>query len=281
MGELMALSAAGCFGVTHFVSGLASRRAPGMLVSLYAQLGGTAIVMVAALWWHHSSASIPALGWGTLSGVGTGIGVAFLYRAMSSGAFSVVVPISDVGAVAIPVLVGLVLLGERPTATGLLGIVVALPAIWLISSGPSSADRKRSTGAAALRDALIAGVGFAVQFLGMTRIPLSAGPWPIVASRVVSVVVILSLVLATRTARRMETGWGSAAAGAGAVGSIAIVLYWLATHHQLMAVATVLAALYPAIPVLLALIFLHERVNRRQTIGLLGAASAITLLALP
>ncbi|WP_228786627.1 hypothetical protein [Nocardia terpenica] len=48
-----------------------------------------------------------------------------------------------------------------------------------------------------------------------------------------------------------------------------------------MAVATVSAALYPAIPVLLALIFLRERVDRRLALGLVGAASAIALLALP
>ncbi|QIS18253.1 EamA family transporter [Nocardia terpenica] len=281
MGELMALSAAGCFGVTHFVSGLAARRVPGMAVSLYAQFGGTAIITVAALLWHQSPASVPAIGWGILSGAGTGIGVAFLYRAMSSGAFSVVVPISDVGAVAIPILVGLAVLGEHPAPTGLLGIAVALPAIWLTSAGSSSADQERAAGGSALRDALIAGGGFAVQFLGMARIPLSAGLWPIVASRVVSVLVILALVLGTATARRMPVSWGSAAAGAGAIGSLAIVLYWVATHHQLMAVATVSAALYPAIPVLLALIFLRERVNRRQALGLFGAASAIALLALP
>ncbi|QIS11524.1 EamA family transporter [Nocardia arthritidis] len=279
MGELMALSAAGCFGITHFVSGLAARRAPGMVVSLYAQLGGTAIAIIAALLWQHGPATISAVGWGALSGAGTGVGVAFLYRAMSSGAFSVVVPISDVGAVAIPVLIGLTVLGEHPGWTGLLGIVVALPAIWLISAGPATTGHV--TGPSAVRDSLIAGVGFAVQFLGMTRIPLSAGLWPVVVSRVVSVLVIMSLVLATVSNRRMPAGWGCAAAGAGAIGSVAIILYWIATHQQLMAVATVLAALYPAIPVLLALIFLRERVNRRQTAGLLGAATAIALLALP
>lgn len=280
MGELLALSAAACFGVTHFVSGLASRRAPGMTVALYAQLGGTVITVLAALFRPHGVASMAALGWGAVSGAGTGIGVAFLYRAMSRGALSVVVPISDVGAVAIPVLVGLALLGEHPGVTGLLGIALALPAIWLTSAEPASPGGRRTTGAAAVRDALIAGVGFAAQFLGMTRIPLEAGLWPTAVSRVVSVLVIVSLMAVTRPALRMTAGWTIGAAVAGALGSAAIVLYWVATHQQLMAIATVLAALYPAIPVLLALVVLRERISRRQTAGLCGAAAAIALLAL-
>src|SRR4051794_32842006 len=94
MGELLALASAGCFGVTHFVSGLLARRAPGLIISWYAQIGGTAVTLVAAISWAHGTPSGSALAWGALSGAGTGIGVAFLYRAMSRGALSVVVPVS-------------------------------------------------------------------------------------------------------------------------------------------------------------------------------------------
>jgi drug/metabolite transporter (DMT)-like permease len=47
-----------------------------------------------------------------------------------------------------------------------------------------------------------------------------------------------------------------------------------------MAVATVLSALYAAIPVLLAVALLKERLNRRQAAGLAGAALTIGLIAL-
>ena len=66
------------------------------------------------------------------------------------------------------------------------------------------------------------------------------------------------------------------ACAVGAAGSVALVLYLLATQAQLLALATVLAALYPAIPVVLALLFLHERLTVRQVVGLVltGTASA-------
>ncbi|NKQ56911.1 DMT family transporter [Amycolatopsis sp. K13G38] len=280
MGELMALFAAVCFGVTHFVNGLAARRAPALTVSLFAQVGGTVVTVLAALVWTSAAASPAELCWGALSGAGTGVGVAFLYRAMSRGALSVVVPISDVGAVAIPVLVGFALLGERPGVMSAVGVALALPAIWLTSAEPAPPGQHRTTPAPALRDALIAGVGFAVQFLGMTRVPLAAGLWPVAASRVVSVVVIIALIAGSRPGLRVPGGWAITTAGAGALGSVAIVLYWVASHQQLVAIATVLSALYPAIPVVLALVVLRERIGRRQVAGLCGAAGAIALLAL-
>lgn len=42
----------------------------------------------------------------------------------------------------------------------------------------------------------------------------------------------------------------------------------------------VLASLYPTLPVILGLALLHERITRRQTAGLLGAAAATVLLTL-
>ncbi|MFD5945859.1 EamA family transporter [Streptomyces collinus] len=66
--------------------------------------------------------------------------------------------------------------------------------------------------------------------------------------------------------------------GAGA--ALGLVLYLFAAQRQLPAVAVVLASLYPALPVLLALALLHERISRRQVLGLPGAGIATVLLTL-
>ncbi|MFF6993110.1 GRP family sugar transporter [Streptomyces sp. NPDC010273] len=281
MGELLALLSALCFGITHFVNGLVSRRHNGLTVALHAQLGGTVLALLLAVFLDAGSATPADYGWGAMSGVGTGLGVAFLYRAMSQGAMSVVVPVSDVGALALPVLVGVCFLGERPPLPAWVGIAAVPPALWWVSqSSQASGDKRRGTVSAGVPSALIASMGFGVQFLAMAQVGKDSGLWPVVLSRMVSVAVIAAVL------GSYGAGWGltgkpwAATVAAGALGTLAIVLYLEATRQQLMAVATVLSALYPAIPVLLALMLLGEHVNRRQAAGLACATVAIGLIAL-
>jgi drug/metabolite transporter (DMT)-like permease len=123
-------------------------------------------------------------------------------------------------------------------------------------------------------------LGFGVQFLAMAQVGTDSGLWPVVLSRMVSVMVIAA-VLGAYGAPWGLTGrpWGATVA-AGALGTLAIVLYLEATRQQLMAIATVLSALYPAIPVILALGLLKERLNHRQAAGLVCATLAVGLIAL-
>lgn len=66
--------------------------------------------------------------------------------------------------------------------------------------------------------------------------------------------------------------------GAGA--ALGLILHLLAAQRQLLAVAVVLASLYPALPVILGLALLHERLGRKQVVGLVGAGVATVLLSL-
>lgn len=190
---------------------------------------------------------------------------------------SVVVPLSDVAAVALPVLVGVALLGNRPSLLAWCGIAAALPALWLVSrTGHDSADEPTATGTP---DGLIAGAGFALQFLAIAQADPAAGLWPIAAARLASVVAILPLARATRAGLRLPHRLVLPAILIGAIGTTAIILYTLATRQQLLAIAVVLSALYPAIPVLLGLTVLHERLARRQVVGLVAAGAAIGFIA--
>jgi hypothetical protein len=108
---------------------------------------------------------------------------------------------------------------------------------------------------AGVADGLYAGAGIAITWVGLDRVPAGTGLWPLVISRVVSVLAILPLVAATQTPLRIPYDIVVKAAAAGTVGTVGTWLYMLATREQLLAVVSVLSALYPAIPVLLALIF--------------------------
>jgi len=69
-------------------------------------------------------------------------------------------------------------------------------------------------------------------------------------------------------------------AAAGALDSVANLLFLLAARSGDLAVVAVIVALYPAGTVLLARKVLGERLHRGQLIGLGTAAAAVTLLAL-
>lgn len=280
MGELLALSAALFFGLTHFFSGLLSRRADGKAIAFFAQAGGTVFILLCIGLFPADRVDMASILWGTASGIGTGIGVAFLYRAMGVGKFSVVVPVSDVAAVALPVLAAVAIFGDRPPALAWGGIGLTLPALWLTSrtaADTTAADTGFATGTAS---ALIAGVAFAVQFVALAQAHESAGMWPIVASRIASVAAIAILLTGSFSSLKLPAKIVAPAAGAGVLGTFALVLYSFAVQQQLLSLAVVLTALYPAIPVILGLIFLREQLSSLQVTGLVLAAAAIALISL-
>lgn len=276
MGETLALFSALCFGLADFAAGLLSRHAKPELVALIGQVGGLIVTAAAAFFVRAPSVGSADLSWGGLSGLGTGIGVLFLYRGMSRGRMSVVVPLSVVGGVAVPVLAGVALLGDRPDPLAWCGIVVAFPALWLIARGGNGGDGGTARGAV---DGLIAGAGFALQNIGLGQVDPSAGLWPIVASRVISALALLPMIRSGPPGAGLRPKLVLPAVFTGVLGAAAIVLYTLATQRQLLAIAVVLSSLYPAIPVLLGIAVLKERLNRPQVLGLLGAAAAVVLLA--
>jgi drug/metabolite transporter (DMT)-like permease len=274
VGEALALTAAVGFGITEFVSALLSRRMHSAAVALVAQLGGSAAILAAAPLVPAPVVTSASIGWGALSGLGTGIGVAFLFRGLTVGPLSVVVPLSDVASVALPVLVGVLILGERPSTLGWLGIVAAAPAVWLITY------RGRGGTTAGAADGLVSGLGFALQFVALVPVEPAAGLWPLVASRVASVVTVLPIVIGARARLPASPRLLLAAVASGAIGTLAIVCYTLATREELLAVAVVLTALYPVVPVVLGLVLLSERLTWGQTAGLGLACAAVCLIAL-
>jgi drug/metabolite transporter (DMT)-like permease len=67
----------------------------------------------------------------------------------------------------------------------------------------------------------------------------------------------------------------------GLLDSAGNALFIAATRHGRLDVAAVLSSLYPASTVLLARIFLKERVGLLQLLGIVGALVAVALIAIP
>ncbi|MFE7421807.1 EamA family transporter [Rhodococcus sp. NPDC057529] len=278
MGPVLALTSALFYGISDFTGGLLSRRAHFVQVAAVGQAGGLLFTVVAAT--VVGSPGVPAsidLAWGALSGIGTGVGMLFLFRGLSRGAMSVVVPISAVCGIAVPVLIGVAALGERPSTLSWLGIVIAVPALWLVAHTGTHAGPALP---AAAVDGLIAGIGIAVQYISLSQAGAESGLWPVAAGRVAAILTIVPLLPTAGGARiRRSRHTVPAAAATGAAAALALIAYLLATREQIAVVAVALSSLYPVVPVLLGVTVLRERLIPKQAAGLLAAASAVALLA--
>jgi len=136
---VLALASAITYGGSDFAAGLASRSVSVVQVSLLASAVSAVIVAAALPFAASPLPTTAALAWGAVAGLGGTLGALALYLGFRHAAFSVAAPISAVGTAGFSVLAGL-LLGERPSALALAGIVLALPAIVGVSASAASAD---------------------------------------------------------------------------------------------------------------------------------------------
>ncbi|MHA6796752.1 hypothetical protein ACVGVM_25050 [Pseudonocardia bannensis] len=119
-----------------------------------------------------------------------------------------------------------------------------------------------------------------MQFLALAHVDLGSGLWPVVLSRLTSVLIIAMLIIRTGVQWSLPARPAAVAMASGTAGTAAIICYLFASRQQLLSTATVLAALYPAVPVVLVLMLLRERLSAAQTGGLLAAAAAASLVAI-
>jgi uncharacterized membrane protein len=100
-------------------------------------------------------------------------------------------------------------------------------------------------------------------------------------SRSSSVLLIFIYMLVTRTSFRVDDRSSFPVIGVnGVLDLTGNAFFILAAQAGRLDVASVLSSLYPGSTVMLAWIFLHERLSRTQWIGILSALIAIVLMTL-
>ncbi len=219
------------------------------------------------------------LWWCVAGGVGNGFGTAFLYRGLSSGRMGVVAPISGVGAVLVPVAVGLAT-GERPPLLVWVGVLAALPGIWLVSRAPAAEEVSGAVPSrSGVLDGVLAGLGFGSLFAALAQIPEEAGFLPLALNQLVAAVVIILVAVALRQEWVPRERVALLGVVSGGLGALATGLFMVATQGGSLTVAAVLTSLYPAFTILLAATVLREHVHRTQAAGLLLCGVAIALVA--
>jgi len=276
LGIALALASAVAYGASDFLGGVGSRAHSVWQVVVVGQSAGALVMLLAGLA-LPGSPTAPDFAWALVAGVGSATGSIFLYRGLARGRMGLVAPISAVGAAVLPLLAG-VAFGERPGLLVWLGMLAALPGIWLVSRNPVS-DRLSET-RGALLDGVVAGAGFGVLFIALAQISGGAGLLPLAANQLVGAVLTIATAAGLRQVWRPTPGvlgWGSAS---GVLGALGTLFFMLATGATTLAVAGVLTSLYPAVTVLLAAGLLRERVSVGQRVGIGICTLAVAAMAL-
>ncbi len=283
MGQMLpplpALLSSVTYGTADFLGGLASRRASTIAVVIVSQFAGLVLVAIALPLLPRASATWVDMIWGGAAGLAGGTGVALLYRGLAIGPMSIVAPVTAVCAVIVPIAVGLAM-GEALSMMTGVGIVLAATSIVLVgqSGGEKRSARSRNLMARALRISLAAGVVIGFFLVALERTPATAGLWPLVAARGVSIALFAAIALARPEPHNMSSQSAAVAIGAGFADMVANILYLVAVRQGQLSVIATLASLYPASTILLARVVLGERLVRHQKIGVAGAVAAAAMI---
>jgi drug/metabolite transporter (DMT)-like permease len=269
---LAALSAL-VWGSSDYSGGKASQRAPALTVTVLSQIAGLVMLAICLLVVPGTPHTTDLI-WGGAAGVAGLGGIVLLYRGLSTGAMSVVAPITAVTAAVVPMGVGLAT--ERvPSPVQLVGTTCAIVAIGLVSAAPRHDGDRGGTSIVLL--ALGSGTLFGLFFALLAQSSPGSGMWPLAAVRACSISLGLLIMLVRRAAPRLPraaVGW-TAAAGIGDIGANALFL--AAARLGELSVVAPIASLYPVSTVLLSLLVDKERVRPVQLAGLGLAAAALVL----
>jgi drug/metabolite transporter (DMT)-like permease len=275
---LFGLTSAISWGAADFMGGLASRKAKAYQAVLWGEAFGLLLLLGVSLF---SGEALPPLWvWGAcaLAGSMGVLGLLLFFHAMRSGQMSVVAPVSALTAAILPVIIGSFMEGFPGWLT-FAGFGLALASIWFISRPEVGREslRLRLTDLAL---PLIAGASFGIYLVLIERGSQEHTFWPLVASRLAGSLTMLVYAGLTRQPLLPPRGVWRLVMLNGVLDVTGNFLYILAGQMGRMDTAAVLASLYPGSTVLLARIFLRERLGKLQVAGIVLALAAVVLMTL-
>lgn len=276
---ILGLASALSWGAGDFTGGLAARKVGAYRSVFYGEVIGIMFLFVAVSVTGepmlNSRSALFALAAGAL---GT-VGLMLLYHAMANGMMSISAPVSALLAATLPVMVGMFTQG-LPGYLTIIGFGFALFAVWMISQGEGSVTDILSH-LSDLKLPLLAGIGFGFYFVLMHEATKAGGTfWPMVFSRSGGITLLTVYLLITRSSLKIDTSALPIITMNGLLDLGGNFFFILASQAGRLDVASVLSSLFPGATVVLAWIFLKERLNRNQWIGIAAALTAIVLLTM-
>ncbi|HEC23359.1 MAG TPA: DMT family transporter [Chloroflexi bacterium] len=282
MGIFWGLVAALTWGVTDFLIKSAATQIGAIRAAFYVELlsliplGGYYLLAGGRI----TPDALPSLGLALLIGVINALATLALYRAYQIGEVSTLAPIVSTFSV-ITVVLALVVLAERPSPLHSLGIALTLLGVIAVSTSRSVLRHvKYLFTAPGVGWALASALGFGLAFFLLDYVVEGIGYIaPVVAFRLTGALGFLGLALAGRLDLKIpgRKVWPVLVMLVVA-DTLGYLAYNLGISTAYVSLVSTLSSLYALISVMLALIFLKERLEVNQQMGVAAVALGIVLV---
>lgn len=269
------LGSALVYGIADVAGGLATRRLHVLSVLTGAYAISLPFVLVGAV---MSGSAVPGpegLAWSVAGGAAEAAAAGLLYMALAAGTMGIASPLAAVVGAAIPVGVGLAM-GESVAPPQAIGILLAFGAILLVAAPQRAVV---ATNGRSVPLAIASGTMFALSFIAFSAAEAASDPfWVAAIARITGLTIVGILAKLLSQPLVTPRGLRRLVAFVGLFDAIALVLLLMAYGGGSLGLTTVLISLYPAVTVVLAALFLRERMARAELVGVGIALVAVTLL---
>jgi drug/metabolite transporter (DMT)-like permease len=271
------LASALVYGVADIAGGIATRRTHVVTILVGAYAFSLPIVLIAAILGGGALPGPSALAWSSVGGAAEAAAAGMLYLALASGTMGVASPLAAVVGASIPVAVG-VASGESVAPAQAFGMLLAFGAIALVAAPQRSADAANRRAAPL---ALTSGLMFAISFIAFSHAGAGSDPlWVAATARITGLAIVVLVAGVMSKPLVTPPGLRRLVAIVGLLDATALVFLLIAYGGGRLGLTTVLISLYPAVTVVLAALFLRERMARAELIGVGFALVAVALLAI-
>ena len=271
------------YGFADFFGALGSKHIKPVVVTFWSGLSGLALLLTASLFMgaDFNQSSILC---GVIGGIASAFAMTCLYAALAIGPISILSPLSAVVMAIVPMIIGFAQ-GDRFSLWGWLALGAILVAVVLVGFVPGEDVRLPS-----LKGLLLgigAGIGMGAVLLALAAAPKDSGLASPAILRAVSASLLGIFMLVTIRRSRAEATASKASIRiwlavmvTGFLDSSANVFFTIASREGSLSVVSVLTALYPLGTIILARIFLKEKIARSQLAGIVLALGASAVLAI-
>lgn len=210
------------------------------------------------------------------------VGYLSFYKGLQKGNISVVSPITSSWAV-ITTLLAIVIFGETLSSLQIVGVLGIFIGIFLTSTNLKEFKKSIRQGTSnGVLEAIIAMVAWGLTFFLVKPIVDAAGPvMAVLFLRAIMLVFLFSWVRVSRTKIGIPTKLIFLfLIGSGLLDVFGFVTYNIGITTEFLSVVSPIVAIFPAVTIMLAYVFLKERLVNNQKIGIVAILAGLVLISL-